>query len=101
MSEKEMFDALHPDPEKQGTRVTKTTYETYKEALLKVIPASEGGVEYGSLSKSVVPYLTDELVENTSQGWWVTTVKLDLEARGMIERVPGKGRQWVRKIPIS
>lgn len=25
--------------------------------------------------------------------WYVTTVKLDLEARGLIKRLPGKGRQ--------
>lgn len=98
MSEKEMFEGLHPDPEKQGTRMTKATYDAYKAALLKVIPATEEGIEYGSLSKAVVPHLTEELVENTSQGWWVTSVKLDLEARGMIERVPGKGRQRVRKM---
>lgn len=97
MSEKEMFEGLHPDPEKQGTRMTKATYDAYKAALLKVIPATEEGVEYGSLSKAVVPHLTEELVENTSQAWWVTSVKLDLEARGVIERVPSKGRQRVRK----
>lgn len=97
MSEKEMFEALHPDPEKQGTRVTKATYEAYREAMLKVIPVNEDGVEFGELRKLVVPHLTEELVESTSPGWWATTVKLDLEARGVIERVPGAGRQRVRK----
>ena len=97
MSKKEMFEALHPDPEKQGTRVTKATYEAYKEALLKVIPASEEGIEFGALRKAVVPHLDAELVENTSPGWWSTTVKLDLEARGLIERIEGKGRQRVRR----
>lgn len=94
----EMFDALHPDPEKQGTRVTKSTYEAYKAALLEIIPPTDEGIEYGALSKAVVPHLSSELVENTSQGWWVTSVKLDLEARGMIERVPTKGKQRVRRI---
>lgn len=98
MSEKEMFEALHPDPEKQGARVTKATYDAYRAALLQVIPRDEDGIEYGKLSKAVVPYLTQEVVDNTSPGWWVTTVKLDLEARGMIERVPGKGRQRVRRV---
>lgn len=97
MAEKEMFDALHPDPEKQGTRVTKTTYEAYKAALLEVIPMDDQGIEYGKLSKEVVPHLTQELIDTTSQTWWVTAVKLDLEARGIIERVPEKGRQRVRK----
>ena len=94
----EMFEALHPDPAKQGTRVTKSTYDAYKAALLAVIPATEDGIEYGALSKAVVPHLSPELVEKTSQGWWVTSVKLDLEARGMIERVPTKGKQRVRRL---
>lgn len=97
-NQKEMFEALHPDPEKQGTRVTKATYDAYKAALLEIIPASEEGVEYGTLSKAVIPHLTPELVESTSQGWWVTCVKLDLEARGLIERLPTKGKQRVRKL---
>lgn len=98
MSQPEMIEALHPDPTKNGTRVTKTTYEAYREALLKVIPRSEEGIPFMELSQAVQPHLTPELLEKTSPGWWTTTVKLDLEARGMIERVPGKGRQHVRKV---
>lgn len=97
MSKAEMFEALHPDPEKQGTRVTKATYEAYRDALLQIIPDTEQGIEYGALSKAVVPYLSPELVESTSQGWWVTSVKLDLEARGLIERIPTKGKQRIRR----
>ena len=96
MSKPEMFKAQHPDPEKQGATVTKSTYDAYKAALLKVIPSSEEGIEYGALSKAVQPHISAELLESTSPGWWVTTVKLDLEARGVIERVKTKGRQRVR-----
>lgn len=99
MNQNEMIEALHPDPDKQGTRVTKTTYEAYKEALLRVIPATEEGVEFSSLRTAVLPYLSQELQDSTSPGWWTTTVKLDLEARGLIERVSGSGRQRVRRLP--
>ncbi len=100
MSKKEMFDALHPDPTKQGTRVTKATYEAYRDALLEVIPFTAEGIEYGALSTAVQPYLSAELLANTSPGWWVTSVKLDLEARGLIERVNTKGRQRVRRTEV-
>lgn len=96
MSEPEMFEALHPDPAKQGTRVTKQTYDAYRNALLKVIPGSEEGIEFAALSKAVQPHVDETILETTSPGWWATTVKLDLEARGLLERVPGKGRQRVR-----
>lgn len=69
MSQNEMFEALHPDPEKQGTRVTKETYDIYRSALLTVIPDSEDGIEFMELSKAVVPHLPVEVVENTSPGW--------------------------------
>lgn len=98
MSKDEMFQALHPDPSKNGTRVTKATYEAYRDALLKVIPEDEAGILFGDLSKAAEPHVPKAIIESTSPGWWTTTVKLDLEARGIIERVPGKGRQSVRKI---
>jgi len=97
---KEMLEALHPDPTKQGTRVTKEYYDLYREALLKIIPTakeSEEGIEFKALSKEVVPHLPKDLIEKTSVGWWTTVLKLDLEARGIIERLPTKGRQRVRK----
>ncbi len=31
-----------------------------------------------------------------SVGWYATTVKLDLEARGLIERMPGESPQVLR-----
>ena len=99
--QQEMMEALHPDPEKQGTRVTKTTYEQYRKALLKVIPPTETGILFSELSQAVEPHLSAELLAQTSPGWWVTTVKLDLEARGLIERVPGKGKQRLRLTPQS
>lgn len=93
----EMLEALHPDPTKQGTRVTKATYDVYRDILLKVIPANEEGIPFMELSGAVEPHVPAEVLANSSVGWWTTTVKLDLEARGLIERVPGKGRQRVRK----
>jgi hypothetical protein len=35
----------------------------------------------------------DKILFEGSIPWYVTTVKLDLEARGVIERVPGPGEQ--------
>ena len=97
MSQVEMIEALHPDPSKQGTRVTKATYEVYRAALLKVIPDTPEGIEFMALSKAVQPHVPDDVLESTSAGWWTTTVKLDLEARGLIERVNVRGRQRVRR----
>ncbi|OHD79172.1 MAG: hypothetical protein A3J97_15710 [Spirochaetes bacterium RIFOXYC1_FULL_54_7] len=101
MSQAEIFQALHPDPNKNGTRVTKATYEAYRTALLQVIPAREAGIAFADLSQAVRPHLAQELLNTTSPTWWVTTVKLDLEARGLIERIPGTGKQRVRRCSES
>lgn len=97
MTKAEMFDARHPDPHKQGTRVTKSTYDAYRATLLAVIPSSQEGIEFSKLREAVVPLLPPEIAENTSSGWWTTTVKLDLVARGLIERTEHPGRQRVRR----
>ena len=96
MSDQEMFEARHPDPHKQGTRVTKATYDSYRAALLQVIPSDEDGVPFAELRELVLPHLPAGLSDTTSPGWWTTTVKLDLEARGLIERVPGSKPQRLR-----
>jgi hypothetical protein len=98
MTQSEMFQALHPDPAKNGTRVTKSTYEAYRTALLATIPTAAEGIAFADLSQAVTPHLSPEVLSSTSAGWWVTTVKLDLEARGLIERVPGAGKQRLRRI---
>lgn len=97
-SKKEMFDALHPDPTKQGARVTKQYYDAYRAALLKVIPDKDEGIFFSDLPNAVDQHVSADIAEKTSTGWWTTTVKLDLEARGLIERVAGKGKQRVRRI---
>lgn len=97
-SDVEMFEALHPDPNKQGTRVTKAYYDAYRAALLEVIPTTAEGIFFSDLSDAVQAHVPDDILAQTSPGWWSTTVKLDLEARGLIERVQMPGKQRVRRI---
>ena len=97
MSESEIYEALHPDPAKKGGRVTKATYDAYRDAFLRVLPGDETGIELQPLIDGIVPLLPQEVRESSSPGWWMMTVKLDLEARGLIERVAGKGKQRVRR----
>ncbi|MBX3054445.1 MAG: hypothetical protein KF753_23435 [Caldilineaceae bacterium] len=97
MSDSEMYEALHPDPTKKGARVTKATYDAYRAAFLQVVPKDEQGIELQPLIDGIVPLLPPDVRDSTSPGWWMMSVKLDLEARGVIERVPGKGKQRVRQ----
>ena len=90
----EMMTALHPDPEKQGTRVTRTKYEAIKAAMLAAFDDSPE-ILFKDLSAAVESHLEDSF--EGSVGWWTTTVKLDLEARGLLERANGASPQQLRR----
>jgi hypothetical protein len=92
-----MVEALNPSPGKAPTRVRKRFYDAYRTAILKAVPRSDRGVEFRALMDLVCARLPDEIRAETRAMWWVTTVKLDLEARGLIERVPGASPQRLRR----
>lgn len=91
MSEK--FQTLHPQG-KQGTNIDKQKYELVKTAILTTI-TNKGEVTFNELSYFVGQQLP---LFDGSIGWYTTTVKLDLEARGVIERIPKKSPQILRLI---
>lgn len=93
---REMTEALHPDG-KASTRVNKADYDAYRKALLKVIPNNDEGVRFMHLAELVEEILPQEVLDRSRPMWWITTVKLDLEARGLIERVPKASPQRIRR----
>lgn len=71
----------HPDPGKQGVNISKEKYEVISGA----IHAYLNDVESASLK--AITSAVKEQVGHTfegSVGWYVTTVKLDLESRGAL-----------------
>lgn len=88
----ERFQTLHPQG-KQGVNIDKARYELIRQAILDSI-AAEGEMPFASLAQEVAMRLTEPF--DGSIGWYTITVKLDLEARGQIERVPGKSPQVLR-----
>ena len=92
------FQTIHPEAGKQGTRIDAAKYEAMKAALLAVVPAAGGGIPFQDLADAVQPHLPAELFANASVSWYVVTVKLDLEARGLIERVHGARTQCLRRV---
>ena len=91
-----MIDLRHTDPTKVAGRCNAEKYALMKAALLQVVPRASDGVAFGDLADLVQPLLPDRWGTGSVM-WWVTTVKLDLEARGVIERVPKSAPQRLRK----
>jgi hypothetical protein len=81
---------LHPDEGKRGVNISRAKYEMIRQAILDAV-RSQGTITFQGLV-SLVDYNLRNRFEG-SISWYVTTVKLDLEARGVIERVPGPGEQ--------
>ena len=82
-----------------GTRLSVAKYEAVKKAVLAVVPKNKKGIRFKDLPKAVAKRVPkDMLPQKGSASWLATTVKLDLEARGLIERIPGETPQRLRRL---
>ncbi len=87
----------NPDPEKQGTRILRWKYELVTDAIFSALAKRPGGFPFRDLPTYVRSCLTREDAESLgSVSWYTTVVKLDLEARGRIERIPDSKLQLLR-----
>jgi hypothetical protein len=84
---------LHPEEGKQGVNISRAKYEMIRQAILQAI-RSQGTISFQGLV-SLVEYNLRNRFEG-SIPWYVTTVKLDMEARGELERLPDPSEQKLR-----
>ena len=82
-----------PAPGKSGvTRIPRWKFDLVRNAILEIL--GEGEARFSDLSGLARERLPEaELGRLGSLGWHVATVKLEMEVRGEIERLPGKGPQ--------
>ncbi|HWA35646.1 MAG TPA: hypothetical protein VG737_16000 [Cyclobacteriaceae bacterium] len=81
-----MIQTLHPDPAKTNKRIAIEKYDVIKDNLLRILKKSE-------LTHTALMEQLYQNVKDTFQGgiqWYGETVKLDLEARGLIGRTESK-----------
>jgi len=79
-----------PTPGKQSTRIDRWKYDAVRRAILEVVPAAGEGLAFRELPRKVAERLSeDERSRLGSVPWYTTTVKLDLEVKGELRRVPG------------
>ncbi|WP_042149577.1 hypothetical protein [Paucisalibacillus sp. EB02] len=88
----ERIQLLNPEG-KKGSNIVKEKYDLIKHVMLETIK------ENGEISFKELANVINEKLHGKWEGsitWYVTAVKLDLEARGLIERFPKKRQQNVR-----
>ncbi|MCE7990927.1 MAG: hypothetical protein HEP71_03065 [Roseivirga sp.] len=76
---------LHPQG-KQGVNISKAKYDQVREVILRVIE-SEQPISFTYMAELSKEILTDEKFDGKPL-WYITTVKLDLEARKLVVRIP-------------
>ena len=85
-----------PTPGKQPTRIDAWKFDLCREHILAIL-GDEAEPKAMTLPGRVGERLSDDERDRLgSVGWHVTTVKLELEVRGEIERIPGSKPQRLR-----
>ena len=91
---KDTIRTLHPE-KKQGVKISKEKYEIIRKAILCVLQ-TEKEITFMNLSRAVEKEVNGNFEGSVT--WYVTTVKLDLEARGQVKRVPNSRPQLVKLV---
>lgn len=87
-----------PTPGKKPTRIARWKYDLIRGAILEIVPTEEPGLEFRQLPDLVAKQLTPKQIQELgSVSWYTTTVKLDMEVKGDIERIPGSTPQRLRR----
>lgn len=89
---KDMIRTLHPE-KKQGVNISKEKYEIIRKAILSTLHTQQE-ISFMNLSRAVEKEVHGKF--DGSVMWYVTTVKLDMEARGEVKRVPNSRPQLVK-----
>lgn len=89
---KDTIKTLHPE-RKQGVNISRDKYEIIRRNIMNVLRANQE-MTFMKLSRAVEKEVRGKF--DGSVMWYVTTVKLDLEARGEIKRLPNSRPQIIR-----
>lgn len=89
---KDTIRTLHPE-KKQGVKISREKYEMIRKAILCVMER-QNEISFMNLSRAVEKEMNGNFEGSVT--WYVTTVKLDLEARGQIKRVLNSRPQLVK-----
>jgi hypothetical protein len=86
----EKIQTLHPQPDKTNKQISLAKYNLIKEHLLSILTAAE--LTHTELMEKLYDNVKD-IFEGGVQ-WYGETVKLDLEARKIIERTKTKPEKY-------
>jgi hypothetical protein len=89
---KDKVRTLHPK-NKTGVNISREKYDIIRKSILCVLETQKE-ITFMNLARAVAKEVDGNF--DGSVTWYVTTVKLDMEARGEIRRVPNSRPQLVK-----
>lgn len=75
-------------------RVDAGKYKLARAAMLKLLPKAAPGMTQHEMMLAMREALPLDVFPGTTTSWWMKTVQLDLEAKGLVLRDPGKPLRW-------
>lgn len=70
-------------------RVDRAKYEAMQQALMGILPTEPPGLTVAAAKAALLPHLSEALFPGGDKaGWWLKAVHLDLEAKGILGRMP-------------
>jgi len=78
-------------------RVDAQKYEVARAAMLKVLPKRSPGMTQHEMMIAMRDSLPETMFPGTTTSWWMKTVQLDLEAKGLVVRDATKPLRWRKK----
>jgi len=91
---KETIRTLHPE-KKQGVNISREKYDIIHKAILSTLGQNKE-MPFMKLARAVEKEVRGAF--DGSVTWYVTTVKLDMEARGEVKLVPNSRPQVVKLV---
>lgn len=81
----------------QVSRVDSAKYHAMKSALLAGLTDTAPGMSAAEMKSALLPHLDAKLFPGGEKsGWWMKSVQLDLEAKGVIQRTNTKPLRFYR-----
>lgn len=93
MSQQDRIRTLNPDPRKMGSNISRGKYDQIRNAIILALQQTEQ-LTFNELRTAVETQLDGQFEGSIS--WYYTTVKLDLEARGIIKRLGSSSPQRIK-----
>jgi hypothetical protein len=95
MASAELFLTVQLESAKQGVRIDQAKYDAVHAAIFDNLR------EYGPMTFTQLGALVKEQLQSTFAGsvtWYYTAIKLDMEARGEIRRIPNSRPQMIEVV---